>query len=472
MKVLETGWKWSAFAAVALLVGCSGGGDESTGRTSGAAAERPNVVLLIGDTFRADKLSSQGGRPGLTPFLDALAAEGARFEKARSHAPWTLPSTASLLTSLHPLEHGAGGRVPNFTKLSEDVSTIAARFRESGYDTHAVVNVHFLDPRAFGVTRDFESVDNVSFESNVDVRPADATTTAALKWLDAREDSSRPFFLLVHYFDPHCVYAPPELQRKAWALPEDRESAWTFGTREQMIQIRRGDLVADEETLRRAEALYDGEIAYLDAQLARLNDGLLARVRPDRLVTVFTSDHGEEFYDHEGFEHGHTLFDELVRVPLLIRAHGRVPAGAVVPHPVRHIDVAPTLCELADIALDEQYMGQSLLPLAAAPDEVHTDRGTLAHGNFWTTPLSSWTRDGWKLLEIERPDAEVEYRLYHVAADPLELVNVAGREPERLAEMRTELETVRIGLRALQSGEAAALSERERERLRGLGYFE
>ncbi|QDV08118.1 Arylsulfatase [Planctomycetes bacterium Poly30] len=421
-------------------------------------------MLIVGDTFRADKLSSQGGPDGLTPYLDRMASEGVRFEVARSHAPWTLPSTASLLTSLHPSEHGAGGKVNDFRQMSTDVKTIAARFQSAGYDTHAIVNVDFLAPENFGVTRDFGGVDNVSYASNVEVRTADATTDAALAWLDGRGESDRPFFLMVHYFDPHCVYAPPELQRKRWAQPADRESEWTFGTRSEMLAIRAGQLTPDEPTLRRAEALYDGEIAYLDGQIGRLDDGLKARVGADDLVTVFTSDHGEEFYDHQGFEHGHTLFEELVRVPLIVRAPGQIAAGSVVTSAVRHIDVAPTLCELADIALDDQYVGSSLVPLVGG--RANEDRGTLAHGNFWDRPMTSWTKDGWKLVERETGAP----RLYHLSTDPKEREDLAASEPERLAAMAKQLAAVREGLRAVRAGEGAELSPEVRANLKGLGY--
>ena len=449
----------AAYSALLLFVGCGGG--EAT-----SPAAKPNVVLIVGDTFRADRLSAQGGPEGLTPYLDRMAAEGVRFAVARSHAPWTLPSTASLLTSLHPEEHGAGGRLPKITRLSDDARTIAGRFKESGYDTHAIVNVDFLDPRTYGVTRDFDSVDNVSFQSNVEVRPADVTTDAALAWIDQRQQDGAPFFLMVHYFDPHCVYAPPELQRQRWAAPQDRESNWTYGTREQMIAIRSGQLTPDEATLQRASALYDGEVAYLDAQIGRLDDGLRARVPAGDLVTVFTSDHGEEFYDHQGFEHGHTLFEELVRVPLIVRAPGRLAPGMTVNASVRHIDVAPTLCELADIALDEQYVGRSLVPLTGGNQAPGTARGTLAHGNMWATALTSWTKDGWKLIEV----ADSAPRLYRLADDPMERSDLSGSAPEQLAAMQEELTAVRAGLRALKDGEEASVDPAMSARLKALGY--
>lgn len=439
-----------ALLGTLLLTAC--GGDDP----------RPSVVMVVGDTLRADKLSCMGGPEGLTPYLDRIAAQGVRFDQARSHAPWTLPSTASMLTSLHPEEHGAGGRLGRFTKLDAEVQTVVKTFRDQGYRTHAIVNVLFLDPDRFGVTRDFETVDQQVFETNVDVRAADATTRAALDWIEANGDDG-PFFLLVHYFDPHCVYAPPRAFRERWAEPGDREGEWTFGTRPQMVAIREGELSPAAATIRRAEALYNGEVSYLDAQIGRLDDGLAARGERDDLVLVVTADHGEEFLEHGGFEHGHTLYDELVRVPMVIRAPGQL-APAVVETPVRHIDLAPTLCELCDLPLPEQFLGRSLVSLAGG--EAGAPRPTLAHGNMWARPQTSWTSGGWKLIVRDGVAPE----LYEVAADPAEQRDLAGSRPEELARLQAELEAVERGMGALKRGEEASLDPRTREVLNGLGY--
>ena len=428
----------------------------------GGEGQRPSVVMVVGDTLRADKLSCMGGPEGLTPYLDRIAAQGVRFDQARSHAPWTLPSTASMLTSLHPEEHGAGGRLGRFTKLDAEVQTVVRTFRDQGYRTHAIVNVLFLDPERFGVTRDFETVDQQVFETNVDVRAADATTRAALDWIETNGDDG-PFFLLVHYFDPHCVYAPPRAFRERWAEPGDREGEWTFGTRPQMVAIREGELSPAAATIRRAEALYNGEVSYLDAQIGRLDDGLAARGERDDLVLVVTADHGEEFLEHGGFEHGHTLYDELVRVPMVIRAPGQL-APAVVETPVRHIDLAPTLCELCDLPLPEQFLGRSLVSLAGG--EAGAPRPTLAHGNMWARPQTSWTSGGWKLIVRDGVAPE----LYEVAADPAEQRDLAGSRPEELARLQAELEAVERGMGALKRGEEASLDPRTREVLNGLGY--
>ncbi|MEM9799921.1 MAG: sulfatase [Planctomycetota bacterium] len=441
------------FGALALGLAAACGSD---------APDRPNVILVIADTLRSDKLGTAGGPDGITPYLDRIAGESLRFDQARAHAPWTLPSTASLLTSLHPEEHGAGGRVPDFTGLDDEVTTVVRSFRDAGYATHAIVNVAFLDPGVFGVTRDFETVDQVAYETNVEVRAAGPTTTAALEWIDAHAEDG-PFLLLVHYFDPHCVYAPPMTFRERWARPEDRATDWTFGTRVQMVAIRRGELVPTRDELVRAEALYDGEVSYLDAEIGRFDDGLAARGLDEDSVLVVTADHGEEFLDHGGFEHGHTLYDELVHVPLFVRAPGRL-EPRVVTAPARHIDVAPTLCELCDVPLAPSFVGRSLVPLATGDEDM--PRPTLAHGNFWGRPLTSWTFDGWKLVV----DDEGAIELYDLASDPGERNDLAAAETKRVASMRDQLDAVRAGMAALRRGEALELDDAKRGVLNGLGY--
>lgn len=442
------GWVWCGLLALAAC---------------GGEAKRPNVVLVIGDTLRADALSFQGGLPGATPYIQKIAQQGVQFTQARSHAPWTLPSTASLLSSLHPLEHGAGGQVPRFRKMDESVTTIARTFKDAGYKTHAIVNVTFLDPRAMGVTRDFDTVDNRSFESNLETRIARDTTEAALQWM-ADHSSEGPFFLLVHYFDPHCVYAPPAAFRERWAADEDKSTDWTFGTREQMVAIRQGTFVPDAQTIKRAHALYRGEVAYFDAEVGRLEAGLQGFSAPEDTVFVLTSDHGEEFMDHAGFEHGHSLYDELVRVPLILRAPGRLVPG-VVDAPVRHIDVAPTLAELCDLPMPNQFVGRSLVGLAGGESE-EAARGTLAHGNFWGAPLDSWTQGGWKI--IRRSDGSL--MLFDLTTDPGERSDLSAVETSRADSMLEEMEAVTRGMEALNRGTSASLDAATQRRLDGLGY--
>ncbi len=438
----------SLLCLISLLCACGDSGPP----------EKPNVLLVIVDTLRADKLGCYGNRDGLTPSIDALASESLRFSDASAHAPWTLPSIASMLTGLHPKEHGAGGRLGSWSNLDPSVTTLAEVFGGHGYRSHAIANVAFLE-ETFRVLRDFDSRDVKSYGNNIEVRDATATTDAALRWLDEERDG--PFLLLVHYFDAHAVYDPPASFRARFADPRDRDNdRFKFPTRKEMVAIREGHGFPPEQLIRRAEKLHDGEIAYLDGQIGRLLDGLAERGLDGETVVVLTSDHGEEFLDHGGFEHGHTLYQELVHVPLLLRFPGEVEPG-VTDRAVSHVDLAQTLCELADLAAPEQFAeaGSSLLR-GEGPGAV------LAHGNMWNEPLTSLRLGGEKL--IQRVDGS--YELYDLTSDPGERVDRAPGNPERVKELAAAMEEVQRHMAALKRGEAVELSPSMQEWMEAMGY--
>ncbi|MCP4664205.1 MAG: sulfatase [bacterium] len=438
--------------------------------------ERPCVLLVVIDTLRADKLGCYGNPRGLTPAIDQLAREGVVFERAFAHAPWTLPSVASLLTSLHPQEHGAGGWLdlsglpaggptrPRFQGLDAEIETLAERFHDAGYATAAVSNVDFL-AEEFGLAQGFEHVDARRSDNNRDARTAAATTASALDWLSGHR--RRPFFLMVHYFDPHAVYAPPPAFRRRFAAPRDRTSeAFVFGTRQDLLRLRGGRIEPDRAVLARAERLYDGEIAYTDSEIGRLLAGLdELRLKTSTLIVV-TADHGEEFLDHGGFEHGHTLYDELLRVPLILRLPSVLPPQRIARR-VRLIDVAPTLCELTGVAVAESFTGRSLL----APEAELTDRPVLAHGNFWGPPLMSWYSGPYKLILTPGPAGAERAELYVPTQDPGEQRDLSSVEPQVVERLKAELREQRRWLVARARGTEIELGPQERERLRALGYL-
>lgn len=436
----------------------------------GAEPAPPNVVVVLTDTLRADRLGCYGNSRGLTPYLDTIAKSSVRFEEAASHAPWTLPSIASLLTSLHPAEHGAGGRLrptgPDFRTLDPAVTTLAGALENAGWATHAIGNVAFLDAWT-GVLRGFGSVDVESPSSNLEMRTAERTTDAALTWIDAHCASASgdaPFFLFVHYFDPHAVYAPPQPFRRKFAGPLDRDDeSWVFGTRMQMMALRAGALKFEPPVIRRAEKLYDGEVAYLDSQVGRFVDGLGARDLLTDTVLVVTADHGEEFLDHDGFEHGHTLYDELTRVPLLLHYPRELEPTVVRPR-VAHIDVAPTILALAGLEPEPQFVGRSLLEYLVTPDAA--PRSVLATGNMWADPQTSWKSGDDKLILY--PDGRAE--LFDLSVDPGETHDLAALRPDRVAELQAEVAQIQRAMGALKRGEAAELDEATRKSLLEFGY--
>ena len=471
-----------------LLVGAGSCGGPEQG------AQRLNVLLVVIDTARADKFGCYGHPGGLTPRVDQLAAEGVVFEHAAAHAPWTLPSTASLLSSLHPQEHGAGGYLDlaplaqggsptvAFRGLAPEVETVSEAFQEAGWRTGAIVNVDFLD-REFGLTQGVDDLDAAWYESNREVRSATQTTDLALEWLGEREDE--PFFLLAHYFDAHAVYEPPQEFRRRFAAPQDRQDlGFVFGTRQHMLLLRAGRLDLEGSVIERAERLYEAELAYVDAEVGRLLDGLRDLGLEGDTLVVLTADHGEEFLDHGGFEHGHTLYDELTRVPLVMRLPDHLPAGRLVRGTAALVDVAPTLCELAGIPAPAGFVGRSLAPALGGADLGQ--RPILAHGNFWGEPLVSWRSGRWKLILTPRAEGvggEVEVRpgagysgqydveLYDLDADPAEREDLAEREPALVARLRAEYEEVRLHLAAHAKGATVELDEAGRQRLQALGYL-
>ncbi len=437
-----------------------------------------NVLLVVVDTARADELGCYGSTRGLTPHIDSLAEQGTRFASASAHAPWTLPSTASLLTSLMPRQHGAGGFLDitavergeqpkvSFRGLTEEIDTVAEAFQERGWSTAAVVNVGFLGEQ-FGLTQGFDHVDAKWFGTNTQVRSASDTTDAALSWLD--DAAGDPFFLMVHYFDPHVVYAPPPEYRARFAAPQDRTSeSFVFGTRDHMTRLRAGQLELDPQLIGRSHKLYQGEIAYVDAQVGRLVEALGERGLDEDTAIVLTSDHGEEFLDHGGFEHGHVLYEELTHVPLIFTLPGLVTADRVVEATTGLIDVAPTLCELAGIEVPSAFVGRSLVDVLRGGEAQ--DRPLLAHGNFWGPPLTSWRSGDWKLILTPLDDGSERFELFDLATDPTEQRDLSRERPEVVAALTAELELLTSHLQARSEGREIELSAEALERLEALGY--
>ena len=455
------GWGSRVAALLLATVALSGLCSCSRPPNAQSTAQNPNVLLIVVDTLRADRLGCYGSPLGATPRMDALAADGVRFAQAYAHAPWTLPSFASLFTSQAPPQHGAGGQLGHFKKLPLSARTIAEVFRKADYNTAAIVNVEFLT-QPFGMAQGFVHVDSEVHLENTESRSATATTDAALKWLHDRPNG--PFFLFVHYFDPHLTYNPPAEYRRRFAEPQDQvDSGCVFGLRDEVIAYHSGQKDFDAATIRRAEKLYNGEVAYTDQEIGRLLDGLAELKLGERTMVVLTADHGEEFLDHGRFEHGHSLYDELLHVPLIVRAPGHA-RGAAISAPVGLIDVAPTLCALAGIAAPPSFTGRSLQP--ALDGAALEPRPVAMEGNFWGPSLSGWVADGYKLVV-----GQTETRLFNLAADPQEQTDLSQRDPQRTQQMLAEMTAA---LAAMQSAagrsEPVTLPPEELERLRSLGY--
>lgn len=397
----------AAFTATLLLclaAGCA--------RPSRPPAQGRNVVLVVIDTLRRDHLATYGYSRDTAPFLGELARQGAVFQ-GLTPAPWTKPATASLLTGLHPLHHQAIDRVD---RLPDAAETLAERLRRAGYHTLGASANGWVS-QAFGFDRGFDTF--LFFPDN----PKAARLNRDL--LPALDRLKPPFFLYVHYIDPH--------------LPFDPDTAWdgrplSADLKARPVTVQEVDaphfLQRSPELMARARDLYDGEIRGADDALRELSGWLARRGLMKSTVLVVTADHGEELGDHGRMSHGQTVYQEVLRVPLVIRAPGAVPPGRF--GRASLMDVVPTLLDLLGIDRPEPLDGESLAGRLAAsntasnttsntaPDE---NRAFLAHLDFVDGTGVALIRGRWKLVLGKNP-----YRkeLFDLTADPGERRNLLG----------------------------------------------
>ena len=432
----------------------------------GKAAHHPNLLFVAVDTLRADRLGCQGNARGLTPQLDALARGGVRFAEARSHAPWTLPSFATIFSGELPPQHGAGGYADHYSGLRSEIRTWPECFRDAGYETAAIVNVDFL-AREFGLTQGFERLDARFREDNTGGRDARATTDAALAVLRERRDA--PLLLFVHYFDPHAEYRPPAPWRERFADPRDAASdAFRFGSREQIVAWRTGSGAPDADGVSRAEKLYDGEVAYVDAQIGRLLEGLRAAGLEHDTLVVLTADHGEEFLDHGGVEHGHSLHEELLHVPLVCSWPGTL-EPRVEARPVGQVGLARTLCRLCAVEPAAGFSEADLF--VEAQGEAALEAG-FSYGNFWGAPWSALRADGWCWISQPLKNAPDNILLYDLGQDPREAHDVRAQHPDLEQRFAARVAALRRRARdeGWRPGPPAQLSEDTLRHIRETGY--
>lgn len=414
---------------------------------------RPDVVLILVDTLRADHLGVYGYRRPTSPRIDRLAAGGAVFDQAWAAAPWTLPSTMSIFTGRFPSAHRVESQDIH---LPHEIPTLTESLHARGWRTGGFAS-HVYTSRLYGFDRGFQTYDDFGMSSPDYVHEkglepdAERVTGAALDWL--RRQGKEPVFLFVHYFDPHWPYAAPGGDRdvfpSAYAGPLEADYDALSKFIDTSIPIPDGYL---EFLVNR----YDGEILHTDRQIGRLLDGFAAAGRAGRTWVLLTADHGEEFRDHGSMGHGRRLYEEIIRVPLIVSrvATGKVPdAGpARVAVPVSGIDLLPTILDLADAGEPPAgASGRSLVPLlpgslrALVPDAIP---GTAAAAGDAVTgrragpdpfrPLVSETsrlnafrkavREG--PMKLIRSMDDNSWELYDLAADPLERHELAEARPD------------------------------------------
>jgi choline-sulfatase len=413
-------------------------------RLAAGGVAKPNVLLVTLDTTRADRLSAYGYPHAATPHLDAVARAGALFRSCTSASAFTQPSHASILTGTYPTFHGL--RINGQAALAGAHETLAEQFAAGGYATGAFVGAFVLDGR-WGLNQGFAHYDDrfeLGKHAQIDLagvqRPANEVVDAALEWLDGRQ--AGPFFAWLHLYDPHAPYEPPAPYAARYRA-------------------------------RGLAGLYDGEIAFADAQVGRVLAWLEEKGLAGTTVVAVVGDHGEALGSHGELTHGWFVYDYAVQVPLLLRLPLGLFRGREVDQPVRTIDLYPTLLEMAGLAVPAASQGRSLVPLLdaeaagggdSAPAYAYSE-SMAPYLQYGWSPMFSLRTERWKYIDAPKPE------LYDLAADPGETRNVLLRERRVTRELRRALERIHAetGAGAPQS-EEANLDQETLARLAALGY--
>jgi arylsulfatase A-like enzyme len=398
---------------------------------------RTNLLLITLDTTHADRIGAWSGPENLTPILDQLASHSVVFKRAYAPVPLTLPSHASLMTGLHPPEHGL--RVNSgLNRLGSDVPVLSDRLRRRGYRTGAFLGSFVLD-RKFGLDRGFEVYDDQMEEAHGPtpgdphghkMRTGERVVDSALSWLKRRR--REPFFCWVHLFDPHTPY----------------------NAREELF----GDQFRNRP--------YDAGIAYVDRQVGRLLKFLRQTGLEDRTLVVVVGDHGESLGEHQERSHGFTLYEAALHVPLIIRCNGPDAQARRISTPVSLVDLCPTLLAALDPGSKLTCSGRSLLPACRGEDLPQLDLYAETDHPFeecGAAPLRGLVTNRWKYIRSPRPE------LYDLPADPREHHNLAEQRPTEVAELERLLQQREAEL-VLRDAPTVVISPHEKRKLASLGY--
>jgi arylsulfatase A-like enzyme len=440
------------YGALALLLAALAAAPTLGTGCADPPSERPNVVLITIDSLRADHLDHLGyDRPtatGLDPFRDRSTL----FARALAPTPSTAPSTASLLTGLFPLRHGV---VTPEGAIADDVATLAELLRESGWST-AALSHHPVLTRKRGFARGFERFEG-AIGPATDYADADQMIAWMREWL---AEARRPFFLYLHVMNVHGPYRVPTLRRQDLlghfpgtqfkygdALMRGIMENGAIGLRSLVKARYRGSLVDQ----------YDTAVRYATGRVAKVLDLLRADGSFDESVVVLTADHGEELFDHGGFGHGHTLYREVLHVPLYVKLPGQQ-TGGTIDSAVSLMDVFPTILEVLSVPAPE-VDGRSLVPVMRGESDA---AGTRAFHHLTAWEEASVARgvvDGrYKLIDVERSyeGADGRLLLFDLVVDPGETHDLSDTGSEIVERLSGELEAAFAdgGVRARGVGNA------------------
>lgn len=464
--------------------------------------QRPNILLIIMDTVRADHLSCYGYPLPTTPHLDRLAEEGVLFTNAISTGGWTIPTHASLFTGTFPCFHGARDGHPI---LDESIPTLAETLRNYGYQTAGFTNIGWLTENT-GLTRGFDTFMPVYrlyqgrsipvlirrilsklrwMLTGQKLKGATATNRCVKNWLTHRKPD-RPFFIFVNYSEAHVPYRPPRSFARRFLKPYGFSLSNAQGVNQDPLKHITGTVSMDERDFDMLRALYDAEIAYLDTKLGELFRYLDQQNLLDQTLIIVSADHGENLGDHGLMGHKWCLYDTLLRVPLIIRCPSCFPPATTIDDQVQLVDIFPTL--LDSLGIQEKGIRDHLQGFSLLPDKVAKRPRKFAvaerAGRSWERTFRRYP--GFDYTQFERDlkairttrfkyiwSSDGKHELYDIATDPAESQNLVDSFPQEAQRLRDILFDF-INSNSAQETTTEQDIEMDRyleQHLRGLGYI-
>lgn len=424
---------------------------------------RTNVILISIDSLRSDHLGAYGYERPTSPNIDRLAARGVVFERARSTTTWTLPSHLSLLTGLYPEVHGVqrGKR-----RVSSRVVLCSEVFSKLGYETAALVAAPYLH-RRFGFAQGFDEYDDytIGFENHAASHQGATSPILHARIREMLDDLGQgPFFLFLHYWDPHYDYNPPAPYDSLF--DPDYE-----GTLTAEAYLRNPRIHADMEPrdLEHVIALYDGEIRFTDHYIGELLNELERRELLQDALVVLTSDHGQEFFEHGGKAHRRNLYDETLRVPLIFKFPGGRFAGERRAEPASLVDVVPTLLDALNLEPLRLANGRSLLPVVRGERPPSPRYFADLHGELKAVV------EGRRKFIAGAPGSRGPAELYDLQEDPGEQSSLSQTERASVSSFRGVLaDWLRLAARhgSALASESFEYDPELRQALESLGYVD
>ena len=440
----------TAAILVALASGCEPSGPS-----------QPNVLLIVVDTLRYDHLGCYGYERDTSPQIDALAADSILVERAYATAPWTLPSIASMFTGLYPNSHAT---TKLNSKLPDDVTTLAEILKQQGYVTGGVIS-HVLLTVDRNFNQGFDQYHPAMRGNTHDTASTNVVTQRAQNYLRQFAGQDQPFFIFAHYFDPHYNY----LRHAEFGFSAPSVGRLKPGQDVEGLYDMAADLTPEEVQFLRD--LYDEEIRYTDRGIGRLVATLKELHLYDQTLILLVGDHGEEFVDHGNLGHARSLYDEVVRVPLILRNPHDRDGPRRVEGPVSLVSLTPTILDLLGVDSGKVgFQARSFAPVLASEEspQSHVVYCEVDFG-YYEVYRKALLMNGRKII---RDDTTGKIEIYDLNEDPFEKQDLATSSPDAITTLLPVLEShIKLARGEAFDAEQTTLSAEQLEQLRSLGYL-